>query len=536
MAITNDVNELDKVPLLRLKSIGKKYGEFSALDDVELDIFSGRIHCMLGENGAGKSTLCKIIYGEEVASSGSMLYAGNDYEPLAPADALANGIAMVHQHFSLIHNMSVYENLMLGYVSGVLDVAEFVSYLINLSKRYGLDIDPYSRVSELSVGQQQRVEILKCLMREPRLLILDEPTAVLLPDEIDALLTTCKQIVAEGRSIVLVTHKLAEISRVADEVTVLRGGKQVMQCEFSEEQVDAMISAMIGSEIAISDLRLAGLSLAENIDVIATTNNDEKSADRKASQCMIIDDLSFVDERGNQCLSNITLEIKAGEIHGLAGVEGNGQTELGDILAGLSMPTSGRLYMPDFELTHATPSQITAAGVGIVPENRHRVGCIEELDLTENLLLSSIKNYSRFGLLNRKAMRDAAKILIDRFDVRAPSADVGFNNLSGGNQQKAVLAREISIESLRFLLAAHPTRGLDIGAVFAVYEHIRNSAKAGVGVLLISSELDELIAVCEKISVIYRGQIVGTLPADPQYRDQIGALMSGSGIQQRHSA
>ena len=517
-----------EAPLLSLTNISKTYGEFAALNDVDLDIYCGRVHCMLGENGAGKSTLCKIIYGEELSTSGQMQYAGEEYQPSAPADALASGIAMVHQHFSLIPNMSVYENLMVGCVKGVLDPTTFVSKLINLSERYGLDVDPYRRVSELSVGQQQRVEILKCLMREPRLLILDEPTAVLLPDEIDALLKTCKQLVADGRAIVLVTHKLAEISRIADEVTVLRGGSRVKYCTFSEDQIGAMISAMIGNEVELADLRLAGLGSVSDTETYTEESVTDTGDHTRAPQCMIIDDLSYVDARGNHCLSNITLEINAGEILGLAGVEGNGQTELGDIIAGLCAATSGRFYLPNKELTNATPAEITAVGVGIVPEDRHRVGCIDEMDLTENLLLSSIKDYKRYGLLNRKAMQSAALQLIERFDVRAPSANVGFRNLSGGNQQKAVLARELSIESLQFLLAAHPTRGLDIGAVFAVYEHIRRVASDGVGVLLISSELDDLIAVCEKIAVIYRGRIVGTLPAEPQYRDQIGALMAGS--------
>lgn len=505
-------------PMLRVDNVSKRYGDFSALTDVDLNVYSGKIHCLLGENGAGKSTLCKIIYGEELPSTGEMILDGQAYQPQSPADALASGLAMVHQHFSLINNMSVCENLMVGNVKGVLDPRAYAKKVVEVSERYGLQVDPFKRVSELSVGEQQRVEILKCLMRNPRLLILDEPTAVLLPDEIDMLLDTCMQIVREGHGIILVTHKLAEIAKVADEVTVLRAGKGVKHCEFSTDQVDSVISAMIGSDIKESAIGLSNLKASES----------EESQEHRSQPALLIDGLGYTDPKGNQKLADVTLVINRGEILGLAGVEGNGQSELGDIMAGLVSPTTGRFYLPKADLTNATPAQITEAGVAIVPENRHRVACINEMSLTENLLLSSFKSFKRFGLLDRKAMRNAAESLIQKFDVRAPSSDTKFGNLSGGNQQKAVLARELSINPLHFLLAAHPTRGLDIGAVYAVYEQIRQAADRGVGVLLISSELDDLITVCDKIAVIYRGRILGILPAESTYRDKIGAMMAGT--------
>lgn len=524
MSLSTTTHLEAEAALLSLGNISKQYGDFSALDRVDLTLYAGRTHCLLGENGAGKSTLCKIIYGETAASNGTLQFQSEDYAPHSPADALKIGIAMVHQHFSLILNMRVYENLMLGNISGILNTGKFVDRVKALSDRYHLDIEPYKRIDELSVGQQQRVEILKCLMRDPRLLILDEPTAVLLPDEIDSLLDICEQIVAENRSILLVTHKLAEIARVADEVTVLRGGRRVKHSDFSPDQVDSLVGAMFGKDLREADLQLMQTPNADNL------STEDREPDAHSHPSMILDGLGFTDDKGKVCLSDITMVINSGEIHGLAGVEGNGQSELGDLLAGLYPPTRGRFYIHNTELTQATPSQITAAGVGVVPEDRLRVGCIEDMTLAENLLLPALSKYRSYGLLDRNAIRNAALDLMRRFDVRAESPDMPFKSLSGGNQQKAVLARELTIEPLHFLLAAHPTRGLDIGAVFDVYKHIRQAAEQGAGVLLISSELDDLIETCDKISVIYRGRIVGTLPADPSSHDQIGAWMAGTGL------
>jgi len=515
----------DKVadtPLLCLNQVSKKYGAFSALSEIDFQVFAGRTHCLLGENGAGKSTLCKIIFGEELPSSGNLTLAGKLFQPQSPADALNAGIAMVHQHFSLIPSMSVCENLMLGSVKGLLKPLEFAQKLLEVSKRYGLQLDPWKLVGDLSVGQQQRVEILKCLLREPNIVILDEPTAVLLPDEIDALLSTCEQIVAEGRAVILVTHKLPEIARVADEVTVLREGKNVMHQPFAADQMNAMVNAMIGSDMNPENLDLSRFTAGENEHKALKTGSPK--------QAMIIDGVSYRDSQGNQKLNEVTLMVNAGEIIGLAGVEGNGQSELGAILAGLAKPNAGSVYLQDKDLTDATPAQITSAGVGIVPEDRHAVACIKALTLTENLILADLKRYQKFGWLNRRAMRETAQKFIKQFDIRSPSEDTLFGNLSGGNQQKAVLARELSLNPLHFLLAAQPTRGLDIGAVSAVYENIVEASKKGVAVLLISSELDDLIAVCDKIAVIYRGRIAGTLPALPENRKQIGAWMAGSGL------
>jgi ABC-type uncharacterized transport system ATPase subunit len=513
--------------ILSLDGIGKTFGAVAAVRGVSLSVEQGQVHALLGENGAGKSTLCNVIFGVHQPDSGSMSLEGRSFQPAGPAESLKAGVAMVHQHFSVIGTMTVVENLMLGRVHGRLQRGEFAARIMEISGAYGLEIDPHRRVDELSVGERQRVEIVKCLMRNPRLLILDEPTAVLPPTEIDALLSICRQVAAGGCGVVLVTHKLAEIAKIAGWVTVLRAGRVADSAPVAGNPMSRFVRAMVQREIGTIDKTLAasvGIEAAASSDMGAAKTLPNRSA---APNALTIDAVSFDDGQGIRRLEAITIEVRAGEIVGLAGVEGNGQSELGDLLAGLESPSSGRIFVNDTEITGAKPAEITAAGVGIVPEDRQAVGCILAMTIAENFFLSSLRRFSWLGLLQRAPMMQAAEALMQRYDVRGSGPQARMASLSGGNQQKAVLARELSIAPLVFLLAAQPTRGLDIGAVAAVYEQIREARDRGVGVLLISSELDELIAVADRILVLFRGRVVGEEPVSSASRDAIGRLMAG---------
>jgi len=506
------------LPLLALRGIGKSFGAFEALRDIDVSFNAHQVHCLLGENGAGKSTLCNLVFGIHQPTAGTMELEGRAYRPAGPRDALAGGIAMVHQHFSLVNELPVTDNLLLGRRFGRIDRRAEGKRLQELASRYGLDIVPDALVGDLSVGQRQRVEIAKCLMSNPRVLILDEPTAVLLPDEISALLGVCRQVAASGCAVVMVTHKLAEIERVADRVTVLRRGRIAAYSDTPAADINRLVAAMIQRPQASGDAAIGARAIAARKPAVPF---------RPKQEAMQIDGVSIVDRLGIKRLDDITLTVGRGEIVGIAGVEGNGQSELGAMIGGLLRPTSGRWFASDQDLTHASPRRITAAGVGVVPEDRHAVAAISKLSLADNLYLNRMSRFTRFGLIDRGAQRRQAQDAMTKFDVRAPGPLVAFGSLSGGNQQKAVLGRELTTPGLKVLLAAQPTRGLDIGAIEAVYGLIRDAAEAGVGVLLISSELDELISVADRILVFYRGRIVGEHVARPENSHSIGALMSG---------
>ncbi len=513
--------------LLELSGLTKRFGSFTALDNVSLTVESGEVHCLLGENGAGKSTLCNLIFGVHKPDAGAISLAGEAFHPAGPAEALHNGIVMVHQHFSLVPNMTVAENLMLGRSGPKLEPRIVIDRMAELAAEYDLRIDPHVHIEDLSVGERQRVEIIKCLLGDPRLLVLDEPTAVLQPDEIDALLAICRQLVDRGKAVLLVTHKLGEIKRIADRTTVLRQGKVVETVKMEGADMQSLVRSMVGR-----DVRSPGSVLAATIGIENQNDADGKvismlSQDRTVEPALQLSNLTYDDLDGVTRIDNINLKVMPGEIVGIAGVEGNGQTELGLILAGLLQQTSGSITAGGKNLDGCTPEEITAAGVGIVPEDRHAVACIKEMSVEENLFLGSISQFTKFGFVNRPAMRLAARELMREFDVRASGPEIPMSGLSGGNQQKAVLARELTLDPLIFLLAAQPTRGLDVGAIEAVYSRIRAASESGLGVLLISSELEELIAVSDRIAVIYRGKLVGELSSDSFSRESIGAMMSG---------
>lgn len=509
-------------PLLSLSQVTKRFGSFAALSEVSLDLRPGEVHCILGENGAGKSTLCNLIFGVHRPDGGVMRYRGAPFQPVGPADALGQGIAMVHQHFSLVGDMSVVDNVLLGRERGILNRKQCARQLAAIAAEYGLPLDPFAKIEDLSVGERQRVEIVKCLIRDPQLFVLDEPTAVLLPDEISALLDVCRRVAAGGRAVVLVTHKLAEIKKVADRVTVLRGGRTVATSSDPSGDIDALVRAMIQGNVEALDASAASILGLEPV-----THVGHEPAAKARTEALQIDGLTVKDGQGVTRLDNFTLTVDRGEIVGVAGVEGNGQSELTAVLAGMMEATEGRIHLGAVDLTGRSPKEITAAGVGIVPEDRHAVGCVLGMSLAENIYLNRLDEFTRFGFLNRTALERDAATLMQRFDVRARGPGSQFSSLSGGNQQKAVLAREITLPNLTCLIAAQPTRGLDVGAVAAVYSHIREACSRGIAVLLVSSELDELLTVANRIVVLYRGRIMGSCPADPARKEAIGAMMAG---------
>jgi simple sugar transport system ATP-binding protein len=522
------------VAVLELSGLSKRFGSFTALDDISLGIERGEVHCLLGENGAGKSTLCNLVFGVHRPDAGTMRLKGAPYQPSGPAEALERGIVMVHQHFSLVSNMNVAENLMLGRAHAVLKPQEIIIRMKQLAAEYGLEIDPRLAIEELSVGERQRVEIIKCLLGDPQLLVLDEPTAVLQPAEIDALLSICRQLTDRGKSVILVTHKLGEIGRVADRTTVLRQGKIIETVAMADTDIRSLVRSMVGRDVQSAGSVLAATmhmeeeAPAEPAAIPTSEANVAPLMPEAAQEAVLrISELVYRDLDEVTKLDGLSLAVNHGEIVGIAGVEGNGQTELGMILAGLALPSSGSIFIGDRSLNGCTPRQITEVGVGIIPEDRHAVACIKELSLAENLFLGSINRFSRFGMLDRPARRKAAETVMREFDVRASGSDVPMSSLSGGNQQKAILARELSLDPLVFLLAAQPTRGLDVGAIEAVYGRIRAARDAGLAILLISSELEEVMAVSDRIVVIYRGKLVGELTAGSFSREAIGAMMSG---------
>ncbi|MES1165349.1 MAG: ABC transporter ATP-binding protein [Verrucomicrobiota bacterium] len=494
-------------PVLALEGISKHFGGRPALEDVTLHVEAGEVHCLLGENGAGKSTLCNIVFGVHRPDAGSLHLGGQRFHPVGPAHALASGIAMVHQHFSLVGNMTALENMRLG---RTLKHDAIAARVRALSEEYGLEVDLNRPVEDLSVGERQRIEVLRCLLDGPQLLVLDEPTAVLPPREVKALLEICRRLAARGCGLVLVTHKLAEIAEIATRTTVLRRGRVVETVTMSAgANLGALVSAMVGREVRPLDVK-SGPRI--------------ESAD--TSEALRLDGL-VVRDPGGVTRVDLSLTVRRGEIVGLAGVEGNGQSQLGAVLAGLRAPTEGRVLIGGTNVTGMPPRELSRLGVGIIPEDRHAVGCHMQLSVAENLLLGSLDRYRRFGLLRRDRMARAAEERMKAHDVRAAGPDAPMASLSGGNQQKVVLARELALDPLVFLLAAQPTRGLDVGAVEAVYTSIRGACARGAGVLLVSSELDELLAVADRVLVIYRGRIVGELPAHPEHKDAVGSLMSG---------
>ncbi|MCC9623663.1 MULTISPECIES: ABC transporter ATP-binding protein [Exiguobacterium] len=497
--------------VIEMLNIRKEFGTFVANDNITLQLRKGEIHALLGENGAGKSTLMNVLFGLYQPEGGEIRVHGKKVDIENPNIANELGIGMVHQHFMLVEKFTVTENIILGLEpkSGVtIDRATARKKVMDISEQYGLKIDPDAKIEDISVGMQQRVEILKTLYRGADILIFDEPTAVLTPQEIQELIQIMKRLIAEGKSIILITHKLKEIMQVADRCTVIRRGRYIGTVEVDETvNEDSLAEMMVGREVNFD----AEYSKADPQQVVLDVQN-----------------LVVKDSRGLKVVEGLDLQIRAGEVLGIAGIDGNGQTELIEAISGLKKPESGKVLLNGKDVTGHTPRKMTEAGIGHIPQDRHKHGLVLDYSIRDNMVLQTYykEPFSKRGLMNYKAVAEKAKALIEKFDVRTPSIDVPARALSGGNQQKAIIAREVD-RSPDLLIAAQPTRGLDVGAIEFIHEQLIKEREKGRAVLLISFELDEILHVSDRIAVLYEGKIVGIRDPKETTEQELGFLMAG---------
>jgi simple sugar transport system ATP-binding protein len=507
---------------VRLDGVTKRYGAVVACDAVDLELHRGRIHGVLGENGAGKSTLMKIMIGLVLPDAGSIVIDGQRCRLTDPIDAARRGIGMVHQHFSLVEALRVWENVALG-DAGTLRPGAVRDRVAELSERYGLHVDPDAVVGDLPVGMRQRVEIIKCLRRDPSILIFDEPTSVLTPAESEQLFETLRNgVVSEGRAVALVSHKLDEILRATDDVTIMRQGRVVQHVRTSTVDAAMLASAMVGRTVSLRSERVA-LGL---VDV--STDDDEGTATdvEDAPVVLEVDDVSVRTRDGRVLLDKLSFHVRAGEILGVAGVEGNGQRALADVLSSLEPIDSGEVRVNGVPVTVGKAGAMARAGVGVIPEDRHDSGLVLNMTVAENLAMVQLHDLARHGVVDRRNMRRRAEQLIREFEIACNGPDAPMFSLSGGNQQRVVLARELS-QRPAVLVAAQPTRGLDVGAIEFMTDRLRRAADDGVGVLLISSELEEILDLAHRIVVISDGRIIGEMDRKDADLDRIGMLMGG---------
>ncbi len=497
-----------------MRGITKRFPGVLANDAVDFEAAVGEVHALLGENGAGKSTLSNILTGLYRPDEGEIEIYGRPVHFHSPRDALDAGICMVHQHFRLVEPFTVAENVVLGDHRGegrsfLVHPRAIERRVLDLGRRYGLAVDPRARVWQLSVGEQQRVEILKALYRDARILILDEPTAVLTPQEAETLFETLRAMAAEGRTVVFISHKLHEVQAVADRVTVLRGGRAIATVRAGETDSRALAALMVGREVELA--RRVARERAPRDEV-----------------ALAVDDLTVAGDRGAPAVRGLSLRVRAGEIVGVAGVAGNGQRELAEALTGMRPATTGTVHAVGRRLRNGDPRDAIASGVAHVPEDRLGTGLAPGLDLSSNTALKAYRGpqLSRGPLLRWRAIRERALELMRRYGVHAPGPETPARNLSGGNLQKLVLGREFA-ERPQVLVAASPTRGLDVGAIETVHRYLREAADRGVGVLLLSEDLDEILALADRILVIYEGAIVGEVDASAADVGEIGFLMAG---------
>jgi len=497
---------------VELRGITKRFPGVVACNGVDLSVESGEVHALLGENGAGKSTLMNILFGLYTADEGEVLLDDSPQVCHSPSDAIGAGVGMVHQHFMLVPVFTVAENVMLGIeptgALGTIDRDEARRRVVELSDRYGLAVDPDATVEDLPVGVQQRVEILKALYRDARCLILDEPTAVLTPPEIDELMEIVRQLADGGRSVIFITHKLREVARIADRITVLRTGEVVGTTTPGESDEQALATMMVGHEVQLLV---------------------DKTAPDPGAAVLAVHDLVVDDERGHRVVDRVSLDVRAGEIVAVAGVQGNGQSELVEALCGLRPVQAGSVRLDGADVTGRSPRQMYDAGLAHVPEDRQRDGLIGSFPVASNLVLNQMRSrpFSRRGRIDRRAVRRHAAQLVEDFDVRTPSIDTAASTLSGGNQQKVIIAREF-VHAERLLVLSQPTRGLDVGSIQYIHRRIVAKRDEGVAVLLNSSELDEVLALADRIAVVYRGRLVGVVDRADASRELIGLLMAGA--------
>lgn len=505
----------DPAYALQARDVTKRFPGIVANSRINLDLKPGEIHALLGENGAGKSTLMNTLYGLYRPDEGNIYVKGKEVHFSGPNDAIAVGIGMVHQHFMLIPPLTVTENIMLGgettHGAGILDRASAAKRIRQLSTEYSLQVDPDARIEDLPVGAQQRVEILKAFYRNADVLILDEPTAVLTPQEALDLFAIMRRLADDGKAIVFITHKLKEVLAIADRISVLRLGRIVDTADPRTSTEAHLASLMVGRSVLLQ-------------------------VDKKPSQpgqtVLTIENLVVLDNRKHAAVDGLNLQVRGGEIFGIAGIEGNGQTELVEALTGLRKPQSGKISVGERDVTHARTRDLINLGLAHVPEDRHKHGLVLTYPISDNMCLSTYDEepLARAGFRQRGPILDFARRLVKKFDVRTTSVQALARNLSGGNQQKTILARELSRE-IKLLVASQPTRGLDVGSIEFIHKQIIAQRDEGVAVLLVSAELDEVLSLSDTIGVIYKGKLVATMPREEATREKLGLLMTGGGLE-----
>ena len=507
-------------PALEASGITKAFPGVLANDHVDFRLAQGEIHALLGENGAGKTTLMNVLYGLYRPDEGQVFIGGQETDIRSPNEAIAHGIGMVHQHFMLIPVMTVAENIMLGIEPrtarsrwlgfiGRLDSPRVEARVRELSAQHNLEVDPTALVQTLSVGAQQRVEIMKALYRQAKILILDEPTAVLTPQESEELFQIMRSLAERGTSIIFITHKLKEVFAVADRITVMRDGRVVGSTTPEQATEQQLASMMVGREVL---LRVS------------------KAPAQPKELVLSLESLSVDDDREQKAVRDVTLQVHAGEILGIAGVQGNGQTELVEALTGLRPIASGQVRIGEKTLKETSPRQIMEQGVGHIPEDRQKRGLVLRYSVEDNLVLCTYyrRPFAKGIIIQHEAIEENARRLIEEFDIRTPSARTPAGTLSGGNQQKVIVARELS-RPIKLLIAAQPTRGLDVGSIEFLHRRLIQQRDAGYAVLLVSAELDEVLALSDRIAVMYKGEIIDTMPAEQATKEGIGLLMAGVG-------
>ncbi|WP_102346882.1 ABC transporter ATP-binding protein [Bacillus sp. Marseille-P3661] len=497
--------------VIEMLNIRKEFGGFVANDNITLQLKKGEIHALLGENGAGKSTLMNVLFGLYQPEAGEIRVKGKKVNITSPNIANGLGIGMVHQHFMLVDPFTVTENIILGNEptsNGKIDIKKAQQDVKDLSERYGLAVDPTAKIADISVGMQQRVEILKTLYRGAEILIFDEPTAVLTPQEIKELIQIMNNLIKEGKSIILITHKLKEIMEVCDRVTVIRKGKGIDTLNVNQTNPDELASLMVGREVHFKT---------------------EKTPAIPGKEVLKIEDLVVKDARNVTLVDHLDLTLHAGEILGIAGVDGNGQTQLIETITGLMKATSGKIFLKGKDITNLTPRKVTETGLGHIPQDRHKHGLVLDFPIGENMVLQTYYKmpFSKNKILNFKEIYKKARTLIEEFDVRTPTEYTLARALSGGNQQKAIIAREVDRDP-DLLIAAQPTRGLDVGAIEFIHKRLIEQRDHGKAVLLISFELDEIMNVSDRIAVIYEGKIVAIVNPKETTDQELGLLMAGS--------
>ncbi|MEU0570144.1 ABC transporter ATP-binding protein [Nonomuraea sp. NPDC005983] len=518
-------------PAVELEGITKRFPGVVANRDIRITVEPGTVHAIVGENGAGKSTLMKILYGMQKPDEGTIRVNGQEVSFRTPSDAIAAGIGMVHQHFMLADNFTVLENIVLGAEpkrAGTLDTAQARARIAQLAAGHGLSVDPDRLVEDLGVGDRQRVEILKVLYRGARILILDEPTAVLVPQEVDELFDNLRELKADGLTVIFISHKLDEVLSIADAITVIRRGTTVAAVDPAEVTARQLAELMVGSELPTPETRESTVTetVALRVSGLTMEADGYRPVPKGTSVQVYVDKLR---EDGRRLLlDGVSFDIHQGEILGIAGVEGNGQSELIEAIMGMR-PAHGEITLGAADISSWSTLKRRESGIGYIPEDRHRQGLLLESSLWENRVLGhQTRRPARSGIwVNRRASRADTERIVKEYDVRTPSVDTLALALSGGNQQKLIVGREMSGEP-KFLIAAHPTRGVDVGAQAAIWDHLRNARAAGLAVLLISADLDELIGLSDTLHVIYRGRLVARLDPSAVTPERLGGYMTGA--------